>query len=318
MEPVNCDYAYMSTEHMVLLFNSPGDMSAIHELLQKVQENISAILHTSVSFSLSEPLADIHQAPLAYKNCQQILENTFFTGRNSILTEGTIPASKKSFSSYNDKYEKKILEFIEKNGGNPFGPKEETYVNSFVSELSQMSYTSVFTTLTLFTDSLRNLCLSDKSFQIDPIDIQNITDIMNPQKIRFLSDIPTALESVVLLLSHRKVNMNQVQTQFVETAMSYVNAHYAEYELCATSLAQYAGVSSPYLGKLFKQQTGKSIPEYINEVRLTKAAQWLRTSDFSVQEIAERTGYQNYSYFFKLFKQQYGVTPKNYQSQKAK
>lgn len=314
-QPVTCDYAYTENECMVLLFHSPGSPDEISGIIHRVQENISKILHTGVSFSVSEPLTGISEAPSAYKRCQELLQNKFFTGRNSIFMEPfTLPA-KNHFSNYNNKYENKILEIVEKRRNTKLNAHELTYITGFVSELAQMDYTSVYMILILFTDSLKKLCLTDKEHSTDPIDIERITDMLNPKKIRFLCDLPSILENSILILNHRQTDMLQVQAQFVEKSLRYIKDHFGEYDLCATVLAEYVGISSPYLGKLFKQQTGKSIPEYINEIRLDNAARWLRSLDLTVQDAAIRAGYQNCTYFFKVFKIRYGMTPKGYQEQ---
>ena len=76
-------------------------------------------------------------------------------------------------------------------------------------------------------------------------------------------------------------------------------------------------MSPAYLGRLFKKLTLKSIPEYINEIRLNKAKLLLQTTDLSINEISERTGFTNSTYVYKGFKKYYGVTP-NYFRQSSK
>jgi YesN/AraC family two-component response regulator len=56
----------------------------------------------------------------------------------------------------------------------------------------------------------------------------------------------------------------------------------------------------------------KSIPEYINALRMEKAAEWLRNSKLSNRDIMSRIGMENESYFYKVFKNQYGQNPSEY------
>jgi len=59
-----------------------------------------------------------------------------------------------------------------------------------------------------------------------------------------------------------------------------------------------------------------SIPEYINQIRLGKAIEWMENSKLSIQEIMRRVGVENESYFYKLFKSKFGMTPREYMSRR--
>ena len=72
-----------------------------------------------------------------------------------------------------------------------------------------------------------------------------------------------------------------------------------------------------YLGRLFKKETGSSITDFINAQRLNYAAQLLRETGYSILSVAGRTGFNNVTYFNRLFKHSYGISPKNYRAQNA-
>jgi YesN/AraC family two-component response regulator len=76
---------------------------------------------------------------------------------------------------------------------------------------------------------------------------------------------------------------------------------------------------SPYkLSKIAKEYFGMSIPEYINQIRLNKAVEWMENSKLSIQEIMRRVGVENESYFYKLFKAKFGMTPREYIAQQSR
>ena len=72
------------------------------------------------------------------------------------------------------------------------------------------------------------------------------------------------------------------------------------------------GLSASYTGRIYKQATGRTILERILEVRMEKARQMLRESDAPVALVSERCGFSSDSYFYKIFKQENGVTPAAY------
>ena len=67
-----------------------------------------------------------------------------------------------------------------------------------------------------------------------------------------------------------------------------------------------------YIGKLFKAQTGFTVKEYLNRRRLDTAEQLLRNTKLSITEISSKSGFNNVTYFNRLFKKHFNFSPKNY------
>ena len=67
-----------------------------------------------------------------------------------------------------------------------------------------------------------------------------------------------------------------------------------------------------YVSYFFKNMTGKTPIEYLNEYRIEKACHKLRTTDFSVTDIAFSCGFSDLSYFIKTFKKKMGISPRKY------
>ena len=83
-------------------------------------------------------------------------------------------------------------------------------------------------------------------------------------------------------------------------------------DLSLTSLADSVHLSSSYLSRLFKKETGVTVTDYITAERMEKARQLLEQTDQSIESITQQVGYPTHHYFTKRFKQRYGVTPKEY------
>ena len=67
--------------------------------------------------------------------------------------------------------------------------------------------------------------------------------------------------------------------------------------------------------KFFKETMGCGFIQYLNDYRLTLAAKLLQTTDDSILHISEQTGFENLSYFNRLFKRKYHRTPTTYREQ---
>lgn len=97
----------------------------------------------------------------------------------------------------------------------------------------------------------------------------------------------------------------------IKNAVLYVREHYSE-QMQISDISEYIGMSEPYLCRCFKKIIGKTMTEYINEVRIEKASEMLRNSSEKVIDIAIRCGYDNIGYFIKRFKKIKGITPQAY------
>jgi len=96
------------------------------------------------------------------------------------------------------------------------------------------------------------------------------------------------------------------------TITDYIHAHYQEPGLSLETLSGLVHLTPDYLSACFKEETGKNLKRYITDVRMAEAKRLLRKRQFSVAEIAERTGYSSNHYFAKTFRRETGMTPTEY------
>lgn len=80
-------------------------------------------------------------------------------------------------------------------------------------------------------------------------------------------------------------------------------------------LAAMVHVSSGYLGRIFKKETGLALTDYIIKKRIAVAKQLLTKTSLSVTDVSARVGITYSSYFTKIFKEQVGMTPQEYRQQ---
>lgn len=79
-----------------------------------------------------------------------------------------------------------------------------------------------------------------------------------------------------------------------------------------TSIAEEVGLSSYYLSRLFREETGESFNDYVTRLRMEKAVHLLQTTQLKVYEVAEQVGIPSYRYFSQIFRNWTGVAPTDY------
>ena len=102
-----------------------------------------------------------------------------------------------------------------------------------------------------------------------------------------------------------------VNAHMVSAIKNYCNSHLAE-DLSLTVVSRVVYVSARHANKIFKQETGINITEYILNTRLEKAKELLTTTDKKVEEISELVGFNTPHYFIKKFKEKNNATPNMY------
>ena len=100
------------------------------------------------------------------------------------------------------------------------------------------------------------------------------------------------------------------QQKLVISVLSYIEDHYREGEL--TELANSMHYDVYWLSREIKNRTGKTYTELVQTKRLSRAAYLLAATGMSVAEISEAVGYDNVSYFHRIFQKKYGMTPRKY------
>ena len=76
-------------------------------------------------------------------------------------------------------------------------------------------------------------------------------------------------------------------------------------------------VSADHLTRLFKKRFGMTVSEYVQDKRLSLAAELLKQGNLSISVVSGMVGFGNYSYFTEQFKKRYGMTPREYQKQRS-
>jgi two-component system response regulator YesN len=96
----------------------------------------------------------------------------------------------------------------------------------------------------------------------------------------------------------------------------YIDHHYFE-DIKISLFTDKYFLSREYLMKLFKQQFGFGIHEYVQKVRMGKAKELLNDSSLKIQEISEMLGYKDKNYFSKAFRNYYSLSPTEYRESRA-
>ena len=117
------------------------------------------------------------------------------------------------------------------------------------------------------------------------------------------------------LIAYKKLSIEPQKDKEKSAVLRFVATKYANPELSLEEAATALGVNRTKINDILKEELGLTFSTYLNKLRLTEAARLLsENEDANISEIAYSVGYNNASYFNKLFKNEYGCAPKTFKT----
>ena len=119
--------------------------------------------------------------------------------------------------------------------------------------------------------------------------------------------------SVAALVAFAERPVQSGQVSGLGGALAFITDHIGE-PLTLARVARVAGFAPSYFSALFKRHEGETFERYVRRMRIERAKELLAQRKLPIARVAELTGFRLRHYFYRVFKEIVGVTPKAYQS----
>ena len=123
------------------------------------------------------------------------------------------------------------------------------------------------------------------------------------------NDIP---DRIILCFNKLFQISNHTYSPIVNHAIHYIYTHFSEQDLSAAKIAEAVHVSTNYLHKLFKDETGDTINTFVTDLRVKQSMQLLTGTSLKTSEIANRVGFISSKYYAKVFFKHAGQNVSDY------
>lgn len=149
--------------------------------------------------------------------------------------------------------------------------------------------------------------LKEKGLSLSSIDQQHVLGRI--YEIDSLKELKRWLTQMLETISFDLINKDKKDVNtYVLMAKEYVKENYQE-RITLEDISNRLFLHQAYFSAIFKKETGQNFIDYVNHVRVDKAVQLLRNTDYKIKVISDMVGFQSHSYFNKVFKNETGVTP---------
>lgn len=108
-------------------------------------------------------------------------------------------------------------------------------------------------------------------------------------------------------------NSKRLRDYYVKEALAFIEQNFQN-DISIENIAQICGLNRSYFGKVFKDATGKTPQQFLLTYRMIKATELLKLTKLSIGDISNAVGYANQLHFSRAFKNEYGVSPREWRN----
>ena len=141
---------------------------------------------------------------------------------------------------------------------------------------------------------------------------EDTEDVLSESSKSLENTIAYAEKIISQAIALRDQNSGNKNRSILKTAVDFIDSHYMEEDMSLNKAANAANVSANHFSALFSQNMGQTFIEYLTNLRMNKAKEYLRCTSMRSSEIAGEIGYKDAHYFSYLFKKTQGMTPSDY------
>lgn len=273
--------------------------------LMEAQKIFKESLSLTFSASISGITDDLYALQDAYEEAIQLNTERFFLGESSILLGWE---RKTTEADYNQRLENRIWNAVRENDDDALVQT----VDLFIAELRTFSYKHARLYISQLTINLLSCSLALlPGLEMDRFDSYK----RNMENQETLEQSHTELLALCRQLAalHAR-GEDTAGHDAVNRALALTAERYMDASFCVNTAAEAVGLSIIYFNRVFKRKTGQSYSTYLNNYRLNEACGLLRNTNQPISQVSGKVGLGNESYFYALFKKEYGITPHQYRN----
>lgn len=281
--------------------------------INRIKVNIKRYLNITASFSLSKIIYNITDIHKAYNEAEITLKEKFFKGKDIIIREISQVNVDIEYSNLDIEEEKQIITALKSMDRQKVKHCIET-VFTKMNE-AKISYKSI-QMICVELINIINRVAREYGFDVKTVYSDEEIPYDEMKKYETITEVRqwviTVYEKLIQLIEAARIDASYTDT--TKKAIKYIQKNYSK-NISLSEVAAYIGVNSSYLSRIFKEECGKSFVEYLKHLRVEHAKHLIEEGGIKLKDIAKEVGFNNYTYFYKVFKDIIKMTPLEYEEQ---
>ncbi len=310
-----CECVDMESDHIVAVLYTPDDTffmeeEKLTEAIKNIQHSVNKYLSISLSAIVSSvEKGKINNVSVIYSQLLDTANYRLYMGHGCIIFNKHIDYEEFNKYDYPMHKEKSLINALMLKRKQ----KAKSIFKDIIVETQQYVYSTLNITILRITLAINAAVENIERVTGINIDYNFNKFISTINKLETIDDIFNHFNNMFdIITSQTVLKKNTNHDELVSDIVGMIEKQYPDANLNIDIIAKKHNMSPVYLGRVFKQNTLKSVAEYINEVRIDKAKSLLESTDSTVNDIAQTIGFSNTNYFYTLFKKLNGITPAEY------
>ena len=279
-------------------------VDAIKDAISKVDKQMLEEYEVTPYWGISDECNNLLQLWRAFEQSKSALKTGIKEGANNFIEYSTLVQDESTYY-YPQVLEKQIMSYVKE--GNQEGIKKMldiVYVENFenrhlLEDTIDKLYSEMKGTILKLTRQ------DDTQFYIDSISKYMISKQIEDIKECFVKMTDLCIGIGATYSQEKMVQ----QSKLIHRIMNYIDQEYANANLGLGMIATNFNISEGYVSSLFKEQAGINFTEYVENQRINKACELLKTTDLNINDISEKVGYNSVQSFRRAFKRLHGFSP---------
>lgn len=280
----------------------------------KIQDEIRKILDYTISVGIGSCYSDNNQIKTSYMEAKEALKLKLIYGYGSIIPWQKELIEHKYYYPFD--IETYILNQLEAKNINAV----KDTVKRLITDIKDNANLSFNNIIQIFYQLVGNTVIKyliDSNIDMNHVFSSDFNLYSQLSKKETLSDIEQWLIDVYNKIIDYCIKFNSNDKCKVNLIIEYIQKNYKK-NIGIQDIADYVGLSYSYVRKIFKEEVGKNIIDYINNMRIEEAKRLLVYTNKSIRDLSIELGYNNDQSFTRLFKKIEGVTPGEYRNSNNK
>ncbi|NLK86172.1 MAG: response regulator [Clostridiaceae bacterium] len=275
--------------------------------ISRIRSSIKRYLNITACFSYSKTFNDIADIHKYFTEAEIALQDRFFRGKDQIIDKTRCAGLYNEYISLELAEEKSIIEALKARDHK----RIEECLSKVFSKIivNKLGYNSV-QMICAELINIVNRVARETGIEIKRVYSDKDIPYDSMRKMETLLEMREWILRSYTRLADMigEVKANENYSVYTKKAISYIQKNYTK-NVSLNEAAEHIGINSSYLSRVFKEDCGMGFVEYLNNVRVSYAKQLIETEGLRLKDVAKRVGFNNYTYFFKVFKDVLNVTP---------
>ncbi|WP_158602386.1 AraC family transcriptional regulator [Cohnella endophytica] len=314
IETVDCD-----DDSVLLLLNEPdngdaGSSESLVLLLKQIQNASLEYVKIGLTIAYSSVSNNAYQLNALFKQTREASLHRYYFGHGIVIEASEIEAYRTKEYVFPSSKEKRLVDSLMS------GKTEEAKAlyREIVQDTSEYRIQVGRSAIAHLAITLTNILAEIQKNASIQIECTIGTGLPNADSYETLEQLIAYYDD---FFDETKTKLQEKRSGKQEDLIRKINdlieRNYHDPNLSLNWIADELAMSTFYVSRVYRQQTLSAIVDVINGTRMEKSKALLLQTDLSVVEITERTGYTNSSYFHRMFKKTFGVTPAEFRKTNA-